>query len=61
VFKKAFEDEGYTSHGYRQPSIHGSGTLVLNQGGSHHSWLLLQIEGEVDDSSKPLAENYEGR
>jgi hypothetical protein len=60
VFEEALEDEGYTSHGYGQPCVHGSGVAVLDQGGSHYRRLLLSTEGEVDDRSKPLAEDHEG-
>ena len=60
VLEEALEDKGYTSHGYGQSCLHGSGNAVLDQGGTHHRRLLLPTEGQVDDRSEPLADDHEG-
>ena len=60
VLEEVAEDEGHSSFGCRQPGVHGGGAVVPDQGGPHHRRLLLQIEGEVDDRSEPLAEDHEG-
>ena len=60
VLEEVAEDEGHSSFGCRQPGVYGGGAAVPDQGGPHHRRLLLQIEGEVDDRSEPLAEDHEG-
>ena len=58
--KEALENEGHAPLGWRQPCVHGSSSVVPDQGGPHHRRLLLQTEGEADDHSEPLAEDHEG-
>ena len=58
--EEAVEDESHAPLGWRQPCVHGSSASVLDQGGPHHRRLLLPTEGQVDDRSKPLAEDHEG-
>ena len=60
VLEEAVEDESHAPLGWRQPSVHGGGAAVPDQGGPHHRRLLLQTEGEADDRAEPLAEDHEG-